>query len=108
MGGGSRPSKAGVSDTSFGRGDERYLLRLVELVVRRERDAAAVEGAQRRAMADGDDRLAFEALLQQPIKRRLGGFIHNGGLAPGVSYTQSQSVTLPIGISGPFTLLDPI
>ncbi len=34
----------------------------------------------------------------------LGGFTHNGGLAPGASYTQSQAVTLPVGISGPYTL----
>jgi len=34
----------------------------------------------------------------------LGSFTHNGGLTPGVSYTQSQAVTLPVGISGPYTL----
>ncbi|MGO9809269.1 MAG: Ig-like domain repeat protein, partial [Isosphaeraceae bacterium] len=34
----------------------------------------------------------------------LGGFIHNGGLSPGASYTESQAVTLPVGISGNYTL----
>ena len=34
----------------------------------------------------------------------LGGFIHNGGLSPGASYTESQTVTLPVGISGNYTL----
>jgi hypothetical protein len=41
----------------------------MELVVRRERDAATMEGAERRAMADGDDRLAFETAGVQSIGR---------------------------------------
>ncbi|HEX29157.1 TPA: hypothetical protein ENG04_03660, partial [Candidatus Poribacteria bacterium] len=32
----------------------------------------------------------------------LGSFYHDGVLIPGDSYTQSQTVTLPIGISGPY------
>src|SRR5207342_2075827 len=55
--------------------DERHVPHLIELVVRREHDAATVEGAERRAMPDGDDRRAFETLQQQPIKRRFGGFV---------------------------------
>src|SRR5690242_9719418 len=34
-----------------------------------------MESAERRAMADGNDRRAFEALQQQAVKRRLGRFI---------------------------------
>ena len=41
--------------------------------------AAAVECAERRAVADGDDRRALEPLLQQPVQRRLGGLIERSG-----------------------------
>ena len=35
----------------------------------------------------------------------LGAFLHSGALAAGASYSQSQSVTLPQDISGPYYLL---
>ena len=77
MGLGSRFEQASPAPAvaSLGRGDERHLPRLVELVGSHERDAAAMEGSERRAMTDGDDRRALETLLQKPIKGSLGGFI---------------------------------
>ena len=35
----------------------------------------------------------------------LATFVHNGALAPGNSYTQSESVNLPVGLSGSFYFL---
>ena len=37
--------------------------------------------------------------------RALGAFPHNGALGVGASYTQSEAVTLPVGVSGPFYFL---
>ena len=48
--------------------------------------------------------LSDNGVLDTSADTLLGSFPHNGGLAASASYTQSQSLTLPIGISGPYTL----
>ena len=48
--------------------------------------------------------LSDNGVLDTSADTLLGSFPHNGGLAAGASYTQSQSLTLPVGISGPYTL----
>ena len=53
---------------------------------------------------DRPDLLSANGVFDPSTNALLGGFTHNGALVPGASYTQSQSVTLPVGISGPYTL----
>ena len=48
--------------------------------------------------------LSDNGVLDTSTDTLLGSFPHNGGLAAGASYTQSQSLMLPVGISGPYTL----
>ena len=68
-----RPRKA-VCTRSFRRRDGALPLALVELVGH-QFDAAAVERAERRTMADRDDGRAFEPILQQTVERRFRGFV---------------------------------
>ena len=48
--------------------------------------------------------LSEDGVLNVDTDARLGTFAHNGGLAAGASYSASSTVSLPIGISGPYTI----
>src|SRR5271165_7015870 len=60
---------------SLRRRDQRNLAHLIESLIQHQLDATAMERAERRTMADGDNGRAPEAILQQAIQRRLGGLV---------------------------------
>src|SRR5271155_1107420 len=79
---GFRNRRSELSNPRRGRGvlslrrrDQRNLAHLIESLIQHQLDATAMERAERRTMADGDNGRAPQAILQQAIQRRLGSLV---------------------------------
>jgi autotransporter-associated beta strand protein len=48
--------------------------------------------------------LSVDGIWDPQSDTKLDSFVHNGSLAAGASYSQSRDITLPVGLSGNYTL----
>src|SRR5271169_3649584 len=64
---GTAAPRRGRRVLSLRRRDQRNLAHLIESLIQHQLDATAMERAERRTMADGDNGRAPEAILQQAI-----------------------------------------